>query len=97
VGHSLGGAPRVGDQQFSNFFDPKIPDLRRVNNDRDLVPTIPGRFLGFVHPQGSAVACADNPGNAQCQIAMVPNILEGNVIDHLGPYEGVFIGSPFCF
>ncbi|GLB38530.1 putative alpha beta-hydrolase [Lyophyllum shimeji] len=100
------GAPRVGDQEFANFFDSKIPDFRRVNNEKDLVPIIPGRFLGFVHPQGEihllskgrAVACAgqDNANDAQCQIETVPNVLEGNILNHLGPYEGVFIGTPFC-
>ncbi|KAF8073615.1 Alpha/Beta hydrolase protein [Lyophyllum atratum] len=101
------GAPRVGDKEFAKFFDSKIPDLRRVNNDKDLVPIIPGRFLGFVHPQGeihllskgNAVACAgqDNADDDKCQIETVSNILKGNIIDHLGPYEGVFIGTPFCF
>ncbi|RDB17931.1 Lipase [Hypsizygus marmoreus] len=101
------GTPRVGDSEFAAFFDAKIPDFRRVNNDKDLVPIIPGRFLGFVHPQGEihllsegqAVACAgkDNADDEQCQIQAVSNILKGNIIDHLGPYQGVFIGGPFCF
>jgi len=101
------GTPRVGDAEFADFFDSKVPEFKRVNNDKDLVPIIPGRFLGFKHPQGEihilskdeVVACAgqDNDDDDQCQIETVSNIFEGNVIDHLGPYEGIFIGTPFCF
>jgi len=100
------GAPRVGDQQFANFLDSKVPDLRRVINKHDLVPIVPGRFLGFVHPQGeihlisagNAVACAgqDNANDPQCEDKTVSNILLGKIPDHLGPYEGISIGSASC-
>jgi len=101
------GTPRVGESDFANFFDTKVPDFRRVDNKKDIVPIVPGRFLGFKHAQGEvhilgqgqAVSCGgqDNDADAQCQIETVSNILEGNVIDHLGPYEGIFIGGAFCF
>jgi len=100
------GAPRVGNKEFANFFDSKISSLSRVNNKNDIVPIIPGRHLGFVHPKGEihllakgqAVACAgqDNTSDKQCQVMTVPNILKGNVADHSGPYEGVSIGNSFC-
>lgn len=102
------GTPRVGNQEFAEFFDSKVTDFRRVNNENDLVPTIPGRFLGFVHPKGEVhivdddtnefVACPGNDDDEEekCQIKTVPNILFGNIIDHLGPYNGIFIGSLFC-
>ena len=44
--------PRVGNQEFADFVDAHVLDLTHVNNKKDLVPIIPGRFLGFVHPKG---------------------------------------------
>ncbi|KDR82668.1 hypothetical protein GALMADRAFT_151734 [Galerina marginata CBS 339.88] len=100
------GLPRVGNTAFAQFFDFKVPDFNRVNNDHDLVPIIPGRFLGFTHPQGeihiqnngSAVSCSgnDNATDPQCTIKAVPDVQDGNIIDHLGPYNGVFMGNSFC-
>ena len=46
------GMPRVGNQEFADFVDAHVLDLTHVNNKKDLVPIIPGRFLGFAHPQG---------------------------------------------
>ncbi|KAJ7069639.1 Alpha/Beta hydrolase protein [Mycena amicta] len=102
------GTPRVGTPDFVQFFDSQVPDFKRVNNENDLVPIVPGRFLGFAHPQGEVhivdddskqiVACPgnDDDTNDQCQIKTVPSILSGNIIHHLGPYNGIFIGSVFC-
>ncbi|KAH9953333.1 alpha/beta-hydrolase [Russula dissimulans] len=100
------GKPRVGNEAWATFFDSKITKFTRVNNKRDPVPTVPGRLLGFRHPHGeihiksngSVVACpgADNGTDPQCSDRMVPNIVEGNIFDHLGPYHGVFIGTIFC-
>ena len=39
---------------------------------------------------------ADDGKDPQCSDRMVPNIEEGNIIDHLGPYHGIFIGTTFC-
>ena len=44
--------PRVGNQEFADYVDANVPDITHVNNKEDFVPTVPGRFLGFVHPQG---------------------------------------------
>ncbi|GLB37516.1 putative lipase (class 3) [Lyophyllum shimeji] len=100
------GTPRVGNAAFASLLDSKVSDLKRVNNKKDIVPIVPGRFLGFAHGQGevhilspgNAVACsgADNAVDAQCQIQTVPTIFDGNVLDHLGPYEGINIGTIFC-
>ena len=38
----------------------------------------------------------DDENDEQCQIKTVSNIFEGNILNHLGPYEGVHIGSIFC-
>ncbi|KAJ6525303.1 Alpha/Beta hydrolase protein [Mycena vulgaris] len=102
------GTPRVGNQEFVQFFDTQVTDFKRVNNQADLVPTVPGRFLGFAHPKGEIhivdddtkeiVACPgnDDAEDEKCQIKTVPTILSGNILNHLGPYNGIFIGTLFC-
>ncbi|KAF5348062.1 hypothetical protein D9758_010000 [Tetrapyrgos nigripes] len=45
------GVSRVGNPAFANYVDQHV-DLTRVNNDNDLIPIVPGRFLGFAHPNG---------------------------------------------
>ncbi|KAL7283928.1 hypothetical protein ACG7TL_001200 [Trametes sanguinea] len=101
------GTPRVGNPTYASFFDGKVPDFQRVNNMKDPIPIVPGRFLGFQHPHGEvhivsagdAVACPgdDDATDAQCTIQTVPNIADGNILDHLGPYEGIYIGTVFCY
>jgi len=100
------GTPRVGNTAFAQLIDQKVPDFRRINNKRDVVPILPGRGLNYAHPHGevhilgpgSAVACSgdDDAIDAQCQIATVPNIFAGHILDHLGPYEGISLGTIFC-
>lgn len=78
----------------------------RINNEKDLVPIVPGRFLGFVHPHGeihivspgNAVSCAgdDDGDDKTCTDKTVPNILFGDILNHLGPYEGISIGTLAC-
>ncbi|KAG5648525.1 hypothetical protein DXG03_003136 [Asterophora parasitica] len=100
------GTPRVGNEAFATLLDSKIRDLKRINNRRDLIPIVPGRFLNFAHGEGEvhilgpgkAVSCsgADNSVDSQCQIKTVPTIFDGDIIDHLGPYEGIYIGTIYC-
>ncbi|KAB5587881.1 Lipase [Ceratobasidium theobromae] len=99
------GLPRVGNQDFANLIDAKITDFSHVTNLKDLVPIIPGRFLGFVHPSGekhivaagSWYACVGQDNTStNCSTGAVANILVGNTDDHLGPYEGIYIGSDYC-
>ncbi|KAI0248632.1 alpha/beta-hydrolase, partial [Lactifluus subvellereus] len=100
------GTPRVGNEAWATFFDSQVSEFTRMNNKHDPVPTVPGRLLGFRHPSGEihiesdgrAVACpgADDGTDPQCSDQLVPNILEGNIVDHLGPYHGIFVGSIFC-
>lgn len=94
------GLPRVGNQAFANFVDSNL-NLTHVNNQEDPVPTLPGRFLGFVHAQGekhiqddeSWIACPgqDNT-DPRCSTGDVPNILEGKLANHDGPYDTVTMG-----
>ncbi|KAI0632143.1 alpha/beta-hydrolase [Trametes polyzona] len=100
------GTPRVGNKAFASLIDSKVPDFVRINNEKDLIPIVPGRFLGFQHPHGEihitspgkAVSCSgnDNADDDSCTIKTVPNILAGDILDHLGPYEGIHIGTIFC-
>ncbi|KAF7978371.1 hypothetical protein HWV62_743 [Athelia sp. TMB] len=94
------GLPRVGNPAFANYVDANL-HLTHINNKEDPVPILPGMFLGYVHPAGevhiqdSGVwdACPgqDNPSTL-CIVGDVPNIFEGNVSDHDGPYNGVTMG-----
>jgi len=43
------GAYRIGDPDFVDFFNQRIPDAYRVVNDKDFVPHSPFRFLGYKH------------------------------------------------
>ncbi|KAG8965996.1 hypothetical protein FRC05_002916 [Tulasnella sp. 425] len=44
------GGPRVGNPAFADYL--KSFDLTRITHELDLVPIVPGRGLGFAHPQG---------------------------------------------
>ena len=85
----------------------QVPDFTRMNHELDPVPIVPGRFLGFQHPQteihvvsdSKAVACPgnDDADDADCTISSVPNIFGSDILDHLGPYPGgVYMGTIFC-
>ncbi|KAH9950599.1 Alpha/Beta hydrolase protein [Amylocystis lapponica] len=100
------GTPRVGNPAFATFFDSLVTDFTRLNNELDPIPTVPGRFLGFQHPAGEihivkdneAVSCpgADDGTDSQCSDKAVPNVFVGNILNHLGPYQGISIGTLFC-
>ncbi|KAI0358195.1 alpha/beta-hydrolase [Trametes cingulata] len=97
------GLPRVGNQAFANFVDALAPavSVTHINNREDIVPILPGRFLGFAHTSGELhiqdsggwVACPgqDNESD-ECIVGDVPNIFEGDEGDHDGPYNGVTMG-----
>ncbi|KAF8264764.1 Alpha/Beta hydrolase protein [Lactarius quietus] len=100
------GTPRVGNPAWATYFDSQIANFTRINNKRDVVPTVPGRRLGFQHPReeihiqedGSVVACPgdDDGTDPQCSDLLVPNIAAGRIPDHLGPYHGISIGTVSC-
>jgi predicted lipase len=97
------GMPRVGNQAFADYVDAlQSGGLTRVNNKRDPIPILPGRFLGFVHPSGEVhiqdesgewVTCPGQDDTSPlCIVGDVPDILLANVSDHPGPYDGVVMG-----
>ncbi|KZV71566.1 alpha/beta-hydrolase [Peniophora sp. CONT] len=95
------GLPRVGNQDFANYLDANI-DVTHVNNKEDIVPILPGMFLGYHHPSGE-VHIVDSgawdscPGqdneSDQCSTGDVPTIFNGDEDDHDGPYNGVMMGT----
>jgi len=98
------GMPRVGNQAFATYIDDNV-DLDHVNNKEDLVPTLPGRFLGFHHPQNekhiqddlSWFACpGEDNTDSRCTTGDVSNVFEGKISDHDGPYDVVTMGSATC-
>ena len=42
---------QVGNQDFANYVDAHAT-LTHINNKEDIVPILPGRFLGYHHPSG---------------------------------------------
>ncbi|KAF7770882.1 hypothetical protein Agabi119p4_6856 [Agaricus bisporus var. burnettii] len=93
--------PRVGNQEFADYVDANLK-LTRITNKKDLVPILPGRFLGFHHPSseihiqsddGSFVSCPgqDNT-DKRCIVGDTKNIFRARLEDHGGPYDGVRIG-----
>ncbi|EPQ56167.1 lipase [Gloeophyllum trabeum ATCC 11539] len=94
------GMPRVGNQAFADYVDAH-GGVTHVNNKKDPVPILPGRFLGFRHPSGEVHVQASGawdacPGqddtSALCTVGDVPNIFESDAGDHDGPYDGVEMG-----
>ncbi|KAL1746149.1 Alpha/Beta hydrolase protein [Schizophyllum fasciatum] len=87
------GKPRVGNPEWAEFVDATVNGFTRINNMHDLVPILPGRGLGFAHPEGEVhivkdgewVKCSgnDNADDEKCTIKTVPNIFVGNIIDHV--------------
>ena len=100
------GKPRVGNQAWAALFDSQVSDFTRINNERDPIPTMPERLVGFQHPKGEvhivkpgeAYSCPgdEDATDSQCTILQVPIVVLGNVLDHFGPYEGIPIGPAFC-
>jgi predicted lipase len=91
------GMPRVGNRPFADYVDATLPgNVTHVNNKKDPVPTVPWRFMGFVHPAGEVhiqdsgawVACEgqDDP-SPLCVVGDEPDLLHSNIFDHLGPYD----------
>ncbi|KAJ7291065.1 lipase [Mycena rebaudengoi] len=94
------GMPRVGNQAFADLASVGSR-VTHINNKEDLVPILPGRFLGFHHPTGEIhiqdsgawdVCPGQDNTNSLCTTGDVSNIFEGESGDHAGPYDGVRMG-----
>lgn len=82
---------------------------RPINSKLDIVPIVPPRLLGFVHPSnekhivtsgldaGDWYACAGQDNTSKdCSQGAVPLIIDGQTADHLGPYGTVMLGIGSC-
>ncbi|PFH44991.1 hypothetical protein AMATHDRAFT_78106 [Amanita thiersii Skay4041] len=86
------GMPRVGNQEFVDYVN-RYRGNTRITNKDDIVPTLPGRSLGYAHADlevhivdnNNWVQC-DGQDNtkAECTIGYVENIFNGNFNDHRG-------------
>ncbi|KAI6110963.1 alpha beta-hydrolase [Pisolithus croceorrhizus] len=100
------GTPRVGNPAWASLFDSMVPDFQRINNERNPIPTVPGISMGFSQVHGEVhvvnpdyvVSCPgnDDAADADCTIMTVPNVFDSDILDHLGPYQGIYIGTLFC-
>ncbi|VDC03298.1 unnamed protein product [Peniophora sp. CBMAI 1063] len=100
------GTPRVGNPDFSDYFDGVVLNFTRVNNEQDPIPTLPPADFGFQHvakeihilDTDSAVLCpgAEDTTDAQCIDQTEPSITDSDILNHLGPYQGVYIGTIYC-
>ncbi|KAI0258702.1 alpha/beta-hydrolase [Gloeopeniophorella convolvens] len=95
------GLPRVGNPAFAAYVD-ATAHVTHINNEEDPVPIVPGRFLGFAHPAGEVhiqdsrkwVSCpGEDNTSTSCTVGDVPNVIESDLVDHLGPYDdNIFMG-----
>lgn len=94
------GMPRVGNKAFANYVNANVPIDRVINQD-DVVPILPGRFLGFRHSNGEKhiqddLSWLDCPGgdntDERCSVGDVRNVLQGSVKEHNGPYDTISMG-----
>jgi len=91
------GLPRVGNQAFADHASIGNT-VTHINNKEDLVPILPGMFLGFHHPTGEIhiqdsgawdVCPGQDNESDLCTTGDVGNIFEGDESDHDGPYLNV--------
>ncbi|KAL6307289.1 lipase [Sparassis latifolia] len=102
------GLPRVGNQAFANYVDAGLTNVTHVNDKKDVIAIVPPTSLGFIHPSGEVhiedwgdwdacpgrfifLSWQENP-SPLCIVGDVPTVLQGNIVDHLGPYNGIWIG-----
>ncbi|KAG9036973.1 hypothetical protein FS837_001563 [Tulasnella sp. UAMH 9824] len=98
------GGPRVGNPAFASYLGSF--DLTRITHELDPIPIVPGRGLGFAHPQGEVhQSSADDkwyncPGSdntdLRCSTGNVLNIFLSDIVDHLGPYNNLWVGTIYC-
>lgn len=93
------GLPRVGNEEWVNFVDEKLPGkVTHINNKKDPVPILPPKLIGYHHPSGEIhiqesgawVQCPGQDNDSPfCIVGAVPDILSSDIADHVGPYNGI--------
>jgi hypothetical protein len=105
------GMPRVGNPAFADYISGLSQvSITRIINYHDVVPIVPGQFLGYKHPvgeihitddssiSGTWVSCPgeDDGTDSQCEDSTVSSIFSGSVDNHSGPYNSILIGNDQC-
>lgn len=82
------GQPRVGNQAFANYFNSQNVPVARVTNQRDVVPHVPMKFLGYYHERTeywfpanvtTFVVCDRSGEDPACS----DSVLDISPVDHL--------------
>ncbi|KAI0788151.1 lipase [Fomes fomentarius] len=96
------GSPRVGDDPFVNWVDTLGIQVNHISNKKDLVTILPLFLLGYRHISGEihineqsqwndCPVGHDNP-STKCEVGDTDLLLNFNLVDHAGPYDGVLMG-----
>ena len=43
---------QVGNHAFADYVDASVTSMNHINNKKDPIPILPGKFLGYHHPAG---------------------------------------------
>ncbi len=87
------GSPRVGNQEWADYIDSLPISVTRINNKEDIVPILPGRFLGYHHASGEVhiqesgawLAC---PGTFASELVPYVRIVLGYRLIDAGVFSG---------
>lgn len=105
---TLFGLPRVGDQAFARLVDDSHSDrldIKRVTSFKDSITHFPETHLGLVHPSKGEIWVSSDPRTAySCRAVEGENeacggsveLGKSSLMDHQGPYGGVWVGSQSC-
>eukprot|EP01129_Flabellula_baltica_P012080 TRINITY_DN539_c0_g2_i1.p1 TRINITY_DN539_c0_g2~~TRINITY_DN539_c0_g2_i1.p1 ORF type:complete len:305 (-),score=61.74 TRINITY_DN539_c0_g2_i1:45-959(-) len=82
------GMPRVGNSNFADYVSTKVSESWRLVNQRDIVPHVPPKFLGFRHPgtevwvqeSGNYLICDGSGEDPHCSNSKSPFF---TAFDHL--------------
>ncbi|KAH9964403.1 lipase [Russula compacta] len=93
------GMPRIGNEEWADFVDEKLPGkVTHINNKKDPVPILPPMAIGYHHPSGEIhiqesgawVQCPGQDNDSHlCIVGAVPDIFSSDTADHDGPYNGI--------
>lgn len=112
IATTLFGSPRVGDATFAGWIDDLVSTsgerltVHRITSYADPVPHLPGRHLEMSHPSTgevwvgadprTAFACRARRGEESGFCAESVEVGRTSLLDHAGPFGGVWIGQSAC-
>ncbi|ETO06965.1 hypothetical protein RFI_30425 [Reticulomyxa filosa] len=84
------GQPRVGNQQFANYYNSNIKIHYRVTHRKDPVPHVPTEDMGFYHmmeeifypknPNETYIVCSESGEQSNCSDQYLVDL---DIYDHL--------------